>query len=1223
MKVEHLYFGYAMSSFWVTLMQQQKAKRYRGVILTDRGWHEFQAAKVRAELAENAGDRFTLEELSERMGLALNTIVKVLGRTEPVDKQSLQWAFRAFGLELSKNDYARPRDEIETEIVGGASEHQNRSPQPQTDWGNAIDTSIFCGRHEDLMRLKRWVLEERCRFVLLLGIGGMGKSTLAAKLAQEIQSEFDVVVWRSLQNAPPFDEWLESILPSLLRVLGEDIALPNSLDAKLLKLMESLQSSRCLLILDNAETILSAGQTGQYRSGYEGYGQLFKQIGEGFHQSCLLLTSREKPKEIVPLECADRSVKTLLIKGLNSETGRELFRYQGKFTGTESEWETLIAHYGGNPLALKLVAATTQELFNGRIGEVLNYVETGMCIFDDIGDLLQRQFDRLSELEREIVFWLAINREPISLFELSEDLLANTSKRQLPNTIQSLLRRSLIEKEDERFSLQPVVLEYITDRFVRCIGAEIVTQTPTQLRLHAIVKAQAKDYIREMQERLIVRSIVEDLTLQFGHLQAIEQQLKAMLERQQQAPQSNYLAGNLLNLLVHLQADLRGWDFSELSLLQADLRQVNLVGVNLRNADLAKSVFAETFSCVTSLAFSPDGDRLVTGDADGKIRLWQVANGKQLLTLQGHRSWVYSVNFSPIGVDLPSASGQMLVSGSEDSAIHLWDLAAGRCLKTFQGQTNGVRAVNFSHDGRTLASCGDDAIVRLWDIASGRCINTLLGHTGWVWTMSLSPVGVNSGISQTIASGGDDATIRLWDVASGQCIKTFLGHEGGVISVSFSPDGQILASGGADGSVRLWDVASGQCIKTFLGHTGWVYSVSFSPNGQILASGSWDGSIRLWDIFSDRCIDILHDGSSWVWTVCFSPDGQILASGSNDLSVRLWNVADGRCLRVLQGNSGSIHSVSFSPDGQMLASGSLDCSIRLWDRDRCLKVLTGHTDWVWTVSWNSHRQILASGSNDQTVRLWHVADGRCLQILDGHDGGIYSTNFSPDGKTLASSSQDTTVRLWDVSDGRCLQVLAGHTGWIWSASFSPDGKTLASGSQDTTVRLWNVSDGRCLKVLDTPSGIYSVRFSPTDRLIASGHFDGEVRLWDLPSDRCIHVLNGHTGSIWSVRFSPDGQTLASSSFDGSIRLWNVQTGRCLYELHGHTGSIYSISFSPDSRLLASGGQDETIKLWDVSTGECLQTLRADRLYEGMNIQGATGLTIAQQATLTGLGAIQT
>lgn len=397
-------------------MLQQKTRRYRGVILTTQGWDKLQAAKVQAEVHENRGDRFTLEELCERMGLSLNTIAKVLDRSVPVDKQSLQWAFRAFSLELSKHDYTRPIATIE------AAEATVQTEQSKTDLGSAMDTSTFCGRGEELLQLKRWVLAERCRLVLLLGIGGIGKSTLAAKLVQQIHQEFQVVVWRSLQNAPPLEEWLESVLPILLREQGEDIAVPNSLDGKLLKLMEGLRSRRCLLILDNTETILSVGQTGQSRSGYEGYSQLFKQIGEASHQSCLLLTSREKPREIVPLEGQERSVRTLLLKGLNPEAGRELFRYKGTFAGTESEWEQLVAHYSGNPLALKMVAATTQELFNGRIVEVLNYVQQGLAIFDDIRDLLKRQFDRLSEIEQEMIFWLAINREPVSLFKLSKEI---------------------------------------------------------------------------------------------------------------------------------------------------------------------------------------------------------------------------------------------------------------------------------------------------------------------------------------------------------------------------------------------------------------------------------------------------------------------------------------------------------------------------------------------------------------------------------------------------------------------------------------------------------------------------------------------------------------------------------------------------------------------------------------------------------------------------------
>ncbi|HEY9641405.1 MAG TPA: NB-ARC domain-containing protein, partial [Coleofasciculaceae cyanobacterium] len=210
-------------------MPPQKPKRYRGVILSAQGWNKLQAAKTLAEVNENAGDRFTLEELNERMGLSLHTIAKILGRSEPVDKQSLQAAFRAFGLELSQNDYLRPSAAIEAVEIS-----QSESPT----WGSAIDTSTFCGRNEELLCLQQWVLEEHCRLILLQGIGGIGKSTLTAKLVQQIQTEFEVVVWRSLQNAPLLEEWLETVLPMLLRAQGEDIAVPSNLDGKLLKLME-------------------------------------------------------------------------------------------------------------------------------------------------------------------------------------------------------------------------------------------------------------------------------------------------------------------------------------------------------------------------------------------------------------------------------------------------------------------------------------------------------------------------------------------------------------------------------------------------------------------------------------------------------------------------------------------------------------------------------------------------------------------------------------------------------------------------------------------------------------------------------------------------------------------------------------------------------------------------------------------------------------------------
>jgi virulence-associated protein VagC len=459
--------------------------------------------------------------------------------------------------------------------------------------------------------------------------------------------------------------------------------------------------------------------------GYEKYGQLFKDIGETSHQSCLLPTSREKPREIVLLEGEALSVRSLSLKGLNPEAGRELFRYKGTFTGTELEWERLVGHYGGNPLALKLVAAGVQELFNGRITEVLSYMQQGLAVFDDIRDLLQRQFDRLSEIEQETIFWLAINREPVFLFELSEDIVTTDSKRRLPDAIRFLLRRSLIEKEGERFFLQPVVLEYVTARFVQCISGEIVMQMPERLRTHALMKAQAKDYIREIQKRLILEPLTEQVLIQFSNAEVIEQQLKTILENQQQSLRSaNYLAGNLLNLLVYLQADIRGCDFSSLTVWQADLRQVNLTGVSFCNADLERSVFAESLNSLVSLAFSPDGHLLASGDVDGEIGLW-LADGQQLLTFQGHVGWVWSLAFSP--------NGSLLGSGSSDGSVRLWNVQDGHCLKTLQGHTEAVWSVCFctcpdnqsSESAQFLATGSEDRTIRLWDLQTGDCLRVL------------------------------------------------------------------------------------------------------------------------------------------------------------------------------------------------------------------------------------------------------------------------------------------------------------------------------------------------------------------------------------------------------------------------------------------------------------------------------------------------------------------
>ncbi len=1202
---------------------RQGSGRVRGVILSPQGWQRFQVAKQEAESEETWGKHLTQEDLNDRTGLSLNTLHRVLKRELGVDRQSLEHLFRAFGLELTKADH--------TSLIASGEEPENQRANPKNDWDNAVDTSVFYGRETELAQLWQWIVAGRCRVVGLLGIGGIGKSTLAVKAALQMQAEFEIVVWRSLANAPSLDELLSSLLKFLMPMYGEDPVIPASFNEKSSKLMEYLRSRKCLLILDNAETILHSEQVGHWRSGYENYGQLLRTVGDTPHQSCLLFTSREKPSELGLMEGEPGVARSLLLRGLTPDDGRAIFRQKGAFTGSEAEWNRLIHYYGGNPLALKMVAATTQELFDGSILEALTYIAEGILVFEDICDLLDRQFDRLSEAEQKILFHFAIHREPVSIADLRENAGDLANPQGIPNLVNSLIRRSLIEKTDRLFFLQPVVMEYVTERFIQQVCIEFETAQIDILRSHTLVRVHAEDYVQEIQLRLIVQPVIERLLFKFGSASEIEVRSRQLLTQQRQKP--GYVAGNLINLLVQLRVDLRGSDFSDLVVQQADLRQINLAGVNFQNADLTRSIFSETLSHVMSIDISPDGQMVAVGDLSGRIYLWNIATTQLIATFEGHSGWVWSVAFSP--------DGKTLVSSGSDASIRLWEVQSGQCLQVLTEHTSCVWSVSFSPDGQRIASGSDDQTVRVWDL-QGRCLHVMAGHTENVYSVHFSPSG------KTLASGSKDTTIRIWNVSNGDCLSVLQGHTAGVRCVRYSPDGQRLASCSQDQSIRLWNIphapvsASQFDVTVLHGHTNQVWSLAFSPKGDMLASCSDDGTLRLWQIPDGHAINVLDCHTHNVFALAISADGQQLVSAGQDQAAHLWNL-QGQSLKTLHGFNNGIQSLSLSavsvslPSGvgQTLASRGQDETIHLWhlqlsnNHTLLCPVKTLHTATIAlaSLSFSPDGQTLATNRQDGSICLWDVQTGEINQ-WSGHDAPVRVVLFNPKGQTLASSSYDQTVRLWDVQTHLCLQVLRGHENTIMALAFDPSGQQLASGSFDQTIRLWNLQTGDCLHVLQGHTGgINALAVQPDNvhtgggQQLASGSFDQTIRLWNLQTGDCLQVLQGHTGAVWTVAISPDGRFLASGGDDQTVRLWDLQTGQCLQVLHEHTSGVTALTFSADGQLVLSGGDDRTIKLWDVQTGRCLSTVTVDRLYEGMNIQGSTGLTIAQKATLKTLGAL--
>ncbi len=1079
------------------------------------------------------------------------------------------------------------------------------------DWGEAPESEQFYGREKELVKLKQWLLDDHCRLVAILGMGGMGKTSLAATMVDQVQEHYDCVFWRSLHNAP----LLESILQECIQFVSDQqrTILPAELDRQITLLIEYLRTRRCLLVLDNVESILQGrSQVSHYREGYEGYGRLLQRIGESRHQSCLLVTSREKPQEVALLEGEAAATRSYHLVGLPPADGREILNDKG-LQGTEHTWEALITHYGGNPLALKLVGQVIREVFGGSI---TTFLKDGEVFFRDIRDVLEQQVERLSALEEEIIYWLAIEREAISLDDLQDNIVHSVSKGELQEALRSLRRRHLIEASATGFTIHPVIMEYLTNRFVDRVCEELKAETLVLFERHAVLLAQAKDYLRESQHRLILQPLVQRLLTLFGK-EALEQRLKRLLAilRERHDDRPSYAAGNVLNLLIQLGCTLRGYDFSHLVVRQAYLQEVELPEVNFAHANLATSVFTDAFGSIPCVTFSKQGDLLAAGTVTGEIRVWHAGSGLPLHTFAGHTDWVWSVAFSP--------DGSLLASGSVDQMLHVWEVSSGQLLHTLQGHLSTVRSVAFSPDGSLLASGNGDRRVRLWEVSSGQLLHTLQGHTETIPSVVFSPDG------SLLASGSDDRTIRLWETSSFKLLTILDGHTGVVHSVAFSPDGKLLASGSFDQTVRLWDVSSGQLLHTLDSHPHQiskiykVYSVAFSPDGKLLASGSADRMVRLWGVSSGQLLHTLQGHTSIVRSLVFNPDGKTLASGSADRTVRLWEVSSGKVLHTLQGYTNRVLSVAFSPDGKILASGHDDRRVCLWEvsSGKVLSALHGHSHWVRSVAFSPDGSLLVSGSEDRTVRLWELNSGKGLQTLQGHTAEVSSVAFNPDGKTVASGSTDRAVRLWEVNSGKGLQTLDGHSGIVTSVAFSPDGKVLASA--DRVIRLWDVGSGQLLKMLQGHLGtVYSMAFSPGGNVLASGSGDRTIRLWELGSGKALCILQGHTEAVHSVAFSPDGSLLASSGFDQTVLLWEVSSRKVLNTLQAHLGTVWSVAFSPDGSLLASGGFDQTVLLWEVSSGKVLHTLRSDRPYERMNITQVKGLTEGQKTALRLLGAIE-
>jgi len=507
---------------------------------------------------------------------------------------------------------------------------------------------------------------------------------------------------------------------------------------------------------------------------------------------------------------------------------------------------------------------------------------------------------------------------------------------------------------------------------------------------------------------------------------------------------------------------------------------------------------------VFNVAFSPDGKYiLTTTDSNGVAKLWDIATGHEVRAF-GRGKLGNGAAFSPDGRYVMSNSND------DDYTVKIWETSTGREVHTLRGHSSWVYSVAFSPDGQYALTGSLDNTAKLWNVATGEEVYTLGDHSSSVRSVAFSPDG------KYILTGSADRTARLWDVMSGQEVRSWRGHFGRVWSIAFSPDGRYIITGSADGTAKLWDFAVGEG-RTLRGHIAEVYGVAFSTDGKYALTGSLDQTAKLWGIGTSKEIRTFSGHSGPVYSVTFSPDAKYALTSGEDGVAQVWDIATGQEVHRFAGHSGPVYDAVFSPDGTYVLTASLDKTAKLWEAstEKEVRTFRGHTAEVLTAAFSPDGNYLVTAGDDGTAIVWEAASGQVAQTLKGPDI-VFAVTFSPDGKYLLTGNGDSTAILWDVSTGNEIRTLNGHTNTVSDVAFSPDGKYVVTASADRTAKIWDVATGKELRTLSGhDSAIWSAAFSPDGKYILTGSFDGTARLWevdyrDFVADVCTRLLRDFT-----------------------------------------------------------------------------------------------------------------
>lgn len=641
----------------------------------------------------------------------------------------------------------------------------------------------------------------------------------------------------------------------------------------------------------------------------------------------------------------------------------------------------------------------------------------------------------------------------------------------------------------------------------------------------------------------------------------------------------------------------------------------------------------------TVVAFSSKRKQAVVGYSDGSVRIWDLTEGSELLTLPGDGQEVTSVAFNQDTslILVGFVNGEALIYNLARATSARFTVSDRPLIHIGIVEVRGVihRKVLLQHYfldipiDRVLFVGVKDGPALFVDIETGAVRDKFADRS----------VAFSAGGPYMLVRGDDSSRLALLDLKERKELASFAEPRRDITSYSVGLNGRYVIFGHSNGDVRAIEVATGKEFKRYIGHTWSIASIAIYSNAYLLTSSFENGfhpvdrTVRLWDLKSGRELRRYTGHTDDITTAVFDPEGNHVLSASQDGTLRLWDAVDGdeqERFKVADGSVqghadelnftihggggndtfylGRIIDIAFSRDSRVAVTDSSSKTVRLWDMKmgKPIRDLIHTEPRALTLSADGSRVAfsLEDSGNSQNknidkVVVWDVNTGRELRAFV--DLSTDKLILSPDGTQLIVAVAES-MRRWDVNSGRELPTLTNDE-HIKTLAFSPDGSKIAGGSAKGTVRIWDAASGQTVAIYSSDDDITTVAFSPDGQRILGGSFFGRLYLWDIESHQLLQRIEGHSDQIIALAFSPDGTQALSGSKDAMLRLWDLVTSQELRRFNGHLNSITGVAFSPDSKSVLSGSSDGTIRRWRIDTlAEQVAWARANRYIPELSYQ---------------------